>query len=200
MTAQLRDAIVDLAQQAAAAFMPARFGIVTSYDPDNYAVKVELQPEGVETGWCPIKTALAGNGFGMYAGPAKGDQAAMIFQEGDALVGICIGFLPSDEDRPPSVPSGEIHAIHKSGAFLKFTNDGKVTLETEAGFFINADTTIVGNVDITGDTTVSGDVLAGGEVEDGVGKLSDLRDAYNDHKHTGVQAGGATSGGTDTPV
>lgn len=35
-----------------------RQGIITAYDPDNYTVKVLLQPTGEETGWIP--SALPG--------------------------------------------------------------------------------------------------------------------------------------------
>ena len=35
-------------------------GIVSGYDPANYAAKVVLQPEGVETGWLAIRTPWSG--------------------------------------------------------------------------------------------------------------------------------------------
>jgi hypothetical protein len=32
---------------------PSRVGLVSSYDPKQHAVKVQLQPEGTQTGWIP---------------------------------------------------------------------------------------------------------------------------------------------------
>lgn len=101
-----------------------RLGLVTSYDPSTYSVKVTIQPEGFETGWLPICVLMAGNGWGIYAAPANGDQCAVSFQEGDREVGFVTGFVPNDIDRPPPVPSGEIWAVQKSGAFLKLTATG----------------------------------------------------------------------------
>src|SRR6185436_464477 len=79
------------------------------------------------------------------------------------LVGVCIGFLPNDEDKPPSVPTGEIHVIHKAGASLIFSADGVVTLEAPAGYNVNGDTTITGAVVINGDTIMNGAHTVNGE-------------------------------------
>lgn len=112
---KLRSTISELAKMAAAGFAHMRFGEVTSFDGSAgvYAVKVMLQPDEIETGWLPIKLLMAGSAYGAYFGPSIGDQAAVTFQEGDATAGICIGFLPSDDDPPPAVASGEIHLIAK---------------------------------------------------------------------------------------
>jgi phage baseplate assembly protein V len=114
----------------------ARIGIVTSYDPKAYAVKVKVMPEEIETGWLKIMALQVGPGagFGIYAAPDIGVQAVIIHQEGDRNNGICIGFLNDDEeDLPPpdpGVPAGEIHFLHKSGSLLKFKKDGDVLLTT----------------------------------------------------------------------
>jgi phage baseplate assembly protein gpV len=113
------------------ALASARIGLVTSYDPIAYAVKVNIMPEEVETGWLKIKLLqLVPHGFGIYAAPDIGVQALVSHQEGDRDSGICIGFINDDEeDLPPPSPgvlAGEIHVLHKSGSFLKFTADGDV--------------------------------------------------------------------------
>jgi phage baseplate assembly protein V len=110
----------------------ARIGIVSSYDPKAYAVKVKVMPEEIETGWLKIMALQVGPGagFGIYAAPDIGVQAVIIHQEGDRNNGICVGFLNDDEeDLPPpdpGVPSGEIHVLHKSGSYLKFSKDGDI--------------------------------------------------------------------------
>lgn len=111
-----------------------KHGLVTSYDGSAGAnrVKVMLQPEGIETGWLPITTLMAGQGFGAYFGPSQGDQATVLFQEGDREVGFCIGFLGSDADPPPAVQSGEIHLIAKTGQFVKLLADGTIDAQADA--------------------------------------------------------------------
>lgn len=160
-----------------------RLGLVSSYDPDAYAVKVKLQPEDVETGWLPITTLMAGNGWGVYFGPSIGDQASVAFQEGDRETGWCTGFLPSDEDRPPRVESGEMHLVHSSGDYIKFTADG---IQSKGTWIHDGPLLTTGDMtDISGSNSVT---------------LQQLRDAYDAHKHTGVQTGGGTTGTTDHPT
>lgn len=164
---------------------PPRVGLVTSYDPDNFAVKVSLQPSGTETGWMPIVTSLSGNGFGIYAGPSQDDQAVVVFQEGSVEVGFCIGFLPSTVDQPPNVPAGEILVQHTSGALLHFLADGSVQLTAPAGLKIAANTAITGNLTVSGDVT---DHAPGNTAS-----MKVHRDAYDTHVHPGVQSGAAST-------
>lgn len=105
-----------------------RLGLVSSYDPANYCVKVRLQPEDFETGWLPLAAPWVGNGWGMFCPPTPGDMVEIQFQEGSAEAGIACLRLYNDSDRPLSVPSGEFWLVHASGAYLKLTNDGKVSL------------------------------------------------------------------------
>lgn len=105
-----------------------RIGIVSSYDPDNYAVKVRLQPENAETGWLPLTSPWVGNGWGLFAPPAMGDQVEVSFLEGDAEVGMVAGRLYSDEDRPLRVEAGEFWLIHGQGAKVRLRNDGSVEI------------------------------------------------------------------------
>lgn len=180
----LRSAVSELAKMAAAGFAHPKLGTVTSYDPDAYLVKVMLQPEEIETGWLPIMTGMAGSAFGVYYGPAIGDQALVIFQEGDATVGLCIGFLPSDEDPPPHVETGEIHLIAKGAtASVVMKPDGtiaskgtwvhsgtmKVTgaAEFDATMDVKGATHLEGTAQIDGKTTAaaidsSGPIKVGG--------------------------------------
>ena len=179
---KLRNELSGLARIAAEGFGKPKEGLVSSYDPDAGAVKVMLQPENVEAGWYPISLLMAGAGFGAYAGPAVGDQALILFAEGDSQHGICVGFLPNDEDRPPRVESGELHLIHKDGAFIKFTNDGKIKSK--------------------GAWEHDGTITATGEIKSRFGavvaSLGALWDAFLGHKHSGVQTGGSLTGTTDT--
>jgi phage baseplate assembly protein V len=135
----------------------ARFGLVTSVDPQNATARVTLQPEGVLSGWLPVLTPFVGAGWGLVCPPSPGDQVLIIAQEGDAEHGIIVGRAFSETMRPPQVASGEFCIVHKSGSFLKFMNDG--TLQ------------------------VKGDLHVDGDVYDRKGPLDRLRGHYNEHRH-----------------
>jgi phage baseplate assembly protein V len=195
-------------------------GLVTDYDPEAHAVKVLLQPEGIETGWLTISTAMAGPGYGVFAGPMNGVQAMVSFLEGDREVGWVTGFLPSDADAPPSVPAGEIWIVHKDGGFLKLTNDKAVrvnstdkliiVVEGDATLTVNGDlsATVQGDASlaIDGDVTSSanswshtGDVSVDGDI-DSTGTITAATDVIGGgkhlktHVHSGVTAGGGNTG------
>lgn len=185
----------NLAQMARlGAFAPPREGYISSYDADNYAVKVRLQPDDTETGWLPIRVAQAGAGWGIYAAPQVGDLASVEFLEGDPNVGRCTGFLPNEVDQPPSVPAGEIWIKHKAGQFVKLLSDGTVSIEATAGIHSKGPWTHDGTLhtthDITCDTTVTAttDVIGGGK---------SLKNHVHNVEH--VQGGAATIP-TDPPT
>jgi uncharacterized protein involved in type VI secretion and phage assembly len=119
-----------------------KLGTVTSYDPNNFAVKVMLQPEGIETGWMPVASPLVGNGWGMFLPPSSGDQVIVSFQENGHEVPLATLRLYDDKNRPLIVPSGEMWLVHETGSYLKLTNDGKVSFnasaEIDAGNLSNA--------------------------------------------------------------
>lgn len=196
------------AQSVLAGAAMARIGIVTSYDPKAYAVKVKIMPEEIETGWLKIMALQVGPGagFGIYAAPDINVQAVVIHQEGDHNSGFVTGFLNDDSEDTsppdPGVPAGEIHVLHKSGSFLKFTKDGKVALHTQSD--LNAtvggdvNLTVTGKVvasatefDLTGDVKVTGKIDATGEI------TAAGSHTVSAHKHGGVQTGG---GQTATPT
>lgn len=125
-----------------------RIGTVSSYDPVTHSVKLELQPDGDQTGWMPVATGGVGNGCGTFCGPTTGQAFAAYFQEGDLEAGIVIGRLANDEDVPVSVQSGEI--IHQTpwGSFVKLLQDGSVTIQDKGGAVIACDGS--GNITLTG--------------------------------------------------
>lgn len=138
---------------------PAREGMVTSYDPDNYCVKVMLMPDMIETGWLRISTPWSGNGFGMFAPPMQDDVVEVHFQEGDLQVGFVTLRAFNDVDRPLRVDAGEMWLVHKSGSFYKLTNEGKVLINGQVEIDATAPTiniTATGNITATagGNATV----------------------------------------------
>ncbi len=189
-----------------------RIGTVTGYDPNNYAAKVLIQPEGYETGFLPITTPWSGNGWGMFCPPSSGDVVDVHFQEGGKLAGFIALRHYGDVLRPLGVPSGEFWLVDKLGNSFKFSG-GKVLVNgateidvTAPALNITCSTAVnvtapnmnlTGNLNVTGNITATGDI---GDLSDGSGTMANLRAAYDAHKHPGVQAGGGTTGLTDHPV
>lgn len=174
-----------VAEETASARATTRHGTVSSYDPANYAVKVKLEPDGTLTGWLPLKSPWIGNGWGLFCAPSIGDAIEVDFQEGDPGVGTAGWRFFNDEERPVSVPSGEMWIVHQSGASAKFTNDGKITLADPSGTVLAL--TNDGKVTIMGDLSVSGSITTPDDV---VGNGVSLRD----HTHGGVQTGSGNTG------
>lgn len=127
-----------------------RIGLVSSYDPNNYSAKVMFQPEGIESGWLPISAEWVGNGWGLFMPPSINDMVLVESLENDFEAGIITKRLYNDNDRPLAVTGGEMWAVHKSGSFIKMTNDGKTTVQDKAG------SSVVLNGDGTGQATFSG--------------------------------------------
>jgi uncharacterized protein involved in type VI secretion and phage assembly len=118
-----------------------RNAVISSYDPNRYAVKVRLMPEAgdpaagetPESGWLPLHSQFVGNGWGLQFGPAIGDQVSLRFQEDDQDSASVEGrFFDSNNVAPkPGPPSGEAWLSHKSGSYFKLTNDGKVSVNSK---------------------------------------------------------------------
>lgn len=197
------------AQRALASVVSSRIGQITSYDPDTFTARVQLQPDSLLTGWLPIASPWIGNGWGLFAAPNIGDMVAVEYINGDLEAGTVVGRFWNLEDLPLSVPSGEFWIVHAQGGFFKLTNDGKVAFSDGNGATVtlNGDGTITsaaskwthtgemdisGKVNITGDTAITGnatvsqtltattDVLGGGI-------------SLKSHTHTSAAPGSPTS-------
>lgn len=167
------------AMQAMGERATTRLGTVQSYDPNNYAVRVAIQPDGALTGWIPVLSPWAGNGWGMFCPPTAGDLVEVQFQEADHDAAMCCLRLFNDGARPVLVQSGEFWLMHKSGAFFKLLNSGAATFSDGKGATVtlNGDGTITsaatqwnhagpqhitGNVVITGSQQVTGAIVGQG--------------------------------------
>lgn len=125
-----------------------RVGVISSYDPATHSVKLTMQPEGIQTGWVSVATDGIGNGFGIYSGPTTGDSVIVAYHEGDKKTPIVIGRLPTNEETPFAVQSGEIAFISAFSSFLKMLQNGSVTLQDQGGASISFDGQ--GNITATG--------------------------------------------------
>ena len=151
----------------------ARFALVSSFDPLNYAAKVQVQPENVLSGWLPVLSPWVGAGWGLSAPLTPGDQVLVIAQEGDPEHGVIIGCVWSAVDPPAGAPSGEMWLQHKSGSSIKLLNDGSIVLQAPT-------------VKIIGNLLVSGDIS---DQSNAHGAVAALRNAHDTHMHADPQGG-----------
>lgn len=192
----LRANLSAIAQMAAQGFVATAMGIVTSYDPDHYAVKVQVQPppaEGdpVETGWLPVWSGWVGNGWGLFCPPVIGAQVKIHFVGGDGQNGVVVGSLYSDVDVPLAVPSGEFWVVHKSGAFFKLTNDGKLTISDGHGASVVLDG--AGNIASAGVWTHTGKLTVTDAVKfEGTAEIDGKTTAAEIDSSGPIKVGGVT--------
>lgn len=163
------------AQRAADSSQPL-MGIVTSYDPNQYAAKVVLMPEGafpedqgnvLETDWIPISTHWSGNGWGLFMPPSPGDQVHVKFIDGEVGSALIDGRVFDINHAPLPVPSGEFWLVNQYGAFIKLTNNGQIAIQDQHGTSLAFDN--AGHIVMTGDLHVTGAVIAGYGTADQVG-------------------------------
>lgn len=181
-SAQLQAALLN------AQTVKAKIGVVTSYNPDKYQAKVELQPEGLLTGWLPISSQWVGTSWGCFMPPAIGQHVRVEFVEGLLDAGVITGMLFSNAFPPVAVPAGEMLLQHASGSLLHFDNAGNVEVTANKAMTLNAPSGFTFN----GDSQFNGNVQASGTIADlnaAHGTIGDLRTAHNDHDHTDPQGG-----------
>jgi phage baseplate assembly protein gpV len=115
-----------------------RIGLVSSYDPTTYMVKVRLQPEDQETGWLRIMGSGAASGVGVFAPPPIGAQVVVHFQEGSGGSGIVGGTLHSDAQPPAAVPAGEVHIVTASGGVIRINAHGRINITAPVGVTLDS--------------------------------------------------------------
>ena len=136
-----------------------RVGLVTSWDPDKHLAKAMFQPEGHETGWLPVHTMSAGDGYGHMTGltpgdgMTTGDQVEIVFQEGDFETGAIVARIHSAVDAAPTLQSGEQLFKTPFGSLIKLANDGSVAATDKSGATFHFDGT--GNLSISNAKAIS---------------------------------------------
>lgn len=188
----LLNAMAAQAQQSGAGQSGTRQGVITAYDPVNYAVKVQLQPTGEETGWIQLSSPWVGDGWGLAAGPMIGAAVEVEFDSGLMGAGMAAGQFYNDEDRCPGPPSGEFWLIHKSGSVLKFLNTGevqvgssvKITYDAPAHHFTGGDVLMDGNLKVVQEISDNNGTY---------GTVQNIRVKYNGHTHPENGDGGGTT-------
>ena len=163
-----------------------RFAVVQSVDAARYLARVSIEPEGVLSGWLPILGLGAGNGWGVVCPPAMGAQVVILPLDGDHESWAVLGGAWSTASLPPAplgaVQPGEAAIVSASGAYVRLSADGSVTVASP------------GNVNVTTAGAIS---LAAPRVTGGNGSAMPLctEEVWSylvHHTHADAQ-GGSTS-------
>lgn len=199
----------------------AHLGIITSVNATDYTVKVQLQPEEIETGWIPFGTPF----YGWVAPPSGGEQCLVLFERGNNNVPVAALLYYWDGNRAPGIASegdtaaGEILLKHSSGSYIKLNSAGKVLINGNVEIDITTPTLDItttqnitinsgGNINVTSTGNVSVQAanvtMTGNSVSLGNGGTSDSLTLFNEikswldsHQHSDPQ-GGTTGGPTSS--
>ena len=152
MTDWLETIKLHAAKQVAAVGQP-RHALVTSVDAVSHAVKVSIQPDGIESGWIP-DGALAAAGLRIACPAEIGTQVLVVPVEGDPEHPVVVARVFDVSMTPPTSPAtgqpvqpGELGVFLEGGAYLHLTKDIVY---------------IGGRLVLNGALQASGDVVAGG--------------------------------------
>lgn len=154
----------------------ARFGMVKEYNPETNYVRVayynpETEDDDLMSGWLPYLVPFLGFGddtehpgdgkpWGLVCPPNVNQRVIVMAQQGDFNNGLVIGGYYSEISPVPTVDDeytedGEYLIKHKSGSYIKFFNDGSVTIYADKtlNFHSGEDT----NMKVGGNLTVEVD-------------------------------------------
>ncbi len=159
------------ATQAGALGQP-RHALVTSVDAVSHAVKVTIQPEGLESGWIP-DGAVAASGLRIACPAEIGTQVLVVPVEGDAEHPVVVARLFDVTLMPASSPAtGSPVQPGEIGIFL---DGGNYVHLTTGNIFIKGTVVLDGTLSVTGDVVAANVSLAS-------------------HVHSAVQPGQGASG------
>ena len=159
------------ATQAGALGQP-RHALVTSVDAVSHAVKVTIQPEGLESGWIP-DGAIAASGLRIACPAEIGTQVLVVPVEGDAEHPVVVARLFDVILMPPSSPAtGSPVQPGELGIFL---DGGNYVHLTKGSIFLKGTVVLDGTLSVTGDVVAANVSLAS-------------------HVHSAVQPGQGASG------
>lgn len=142
-------------------------------------MQIDLGPQGPDGSLALRNNTRRLAEYGFASNPPPGTDVVMLFPGGDHSNGVVIA-TGNQIFRLRGLPVGDV-AIHD--------NRGHIVWLKADGIWITGDVHVDGSLSVTGDVT--------DRCEAQSATLADLRQAYLDHKHDGVAAGGAKTGLTD---
>jgi len=187
------DHIKRICSEFLSSFFVGRYGVISSFNPQNYTVKVLIQPEGTETGFVPLTAPWVGPNFGMVFGPNGGEQVMLHFIDGSLQATIVGGMMFNDSMQPPPITAGQFAVVDSKGSYVRLNNDTTITLGATGG--ITSTTPLlkqVGNFEVDGNVQVNGNATASGTVTGQTDVVGDGK-SFKGHTHTAPSGGGTTS-------
>ena len=193
--ARLLNAQKSIAEEVGKNRAMTRQAVVTSYDPQTYSIQATLQPDGVSTGWMPLKSVWIGNGWGMFCPPSIGDTIEVSYQEDNGNIGSGGWRFYDANNRPLPCPSGEFWLVHKSGAVFKLLNAGGGVFSDGNGATLSLDG--AGNANLQAKTlTISAmNINSSGTWDHEGGITNNGVNIGSTHVHSGVVRGGSNTFG-----
>jgi phage baseplate assembly protein V len=150
-------------------------------DGDQQLVQVEMKKGGPDVLNELIDDLPRLGHYGIYYRPPFGSEVVAFFLGGKRSNGFVMA-TGHRETRPRDLEEGECMLMNTlTGAFVKMSADGKIRSQ--------------GDWEHTGSFSATQDILDHSAANTATMKVH--RDAFNAHKHGGVQAGGASTGATD---
>lgn len=207
---------IHLASAQAARLGQPRHAIVSAVDPVAHAVKVRIQPEGVESGWLADDVSAAGSlriaapteiGTQVMVAPVDGDAENLVLTSRifDTVVQTPVSpatgkvaqpgeyLLMAGQGAPPTMDGGAVGAVTANAAWFHvsgttfYAGAGNATLTITNGSVVGK----VGGVTMT--LSAAGLVVTGGKITSDTDVFGAAISLVQ-HVHTGVKAGSDQTG------
>ncbi len=119
-------------------------GQVAAVGTDGHLGEVEVTIPALGDGyhnWAPVAAPMAGHDRGLFVMPEVGDEAVIMFEQGDVSYPVVIGFLWNGTDRTPSTAPRERMLRSRNGHTVRLIdstpqpggNQGAVVVEDAGG-------------------------------------------------------------------
>ncbi|WP_048765505.1 phage baseplate assembly protein V [Acinetobacter sp. 243_ASPC] len=194
-----------------------RFGTIKAINPSKPIPRVVVNLDSMDTPEIRFFNIRSGSDS-TWDAPSIGEEVIVLSPCGDIGPSSVVLYGLYNDAHP--APSDDLNqkirmfsdgclvaydvAAHQLSAILP--SGGKATITADGGITVNGDTTINGNLQINGSTAMTGNnTVQGSQLVQGsshsTGSFSTEGDvqasgiSLTDHKHSGVQSGGSTTGG-----
>jgi len=88
--------------------------------------------DGLQSGWAPLATPLAGKNRGLFFMPEPEDEVLLSFHHGDFNQPFILGFLWNGEDKPPESNSQKRLLVTPGGHRLLFDDEDPKSIQLTA--------------------------------------------------------------------
>ena len=146
--------------------------------------------------------------YGFTSQPNPGAECLALFLDGDRSHGVvvCVAdrryrvkglttgevILHDDQGQSVYLMRGGIRLTDKAGSTVQMNGDGSGAMTFAAGLTINANSKIVGTLEVTQNLTCDQSITAAQDVADqgGAKTMAGMRATYNGHTHSGTDSHG----------